>query len=175
MFPLLGQFGQFVHTKSLHETDETIKELSDSSFLEETLPGSDSYRVHGPVLAFASAKLRHDCTAATRRTVVHVQASYLSRLDVLLRFSDGGGGAAWRGCCELGGLATLAALWQSLENLRETGADVGSRSGSAPLLDCLTYERALKEMGLCTEAACGYWAAAKLLQLQVCRCVRVRA
>ncbi|CAM9362941.1 unnamed protein product, partial [Laminaria digitata] len=113
--------------QSPRETDETIKKLADRSLLEEALPGSDSYHVHGPILSFAKAKLlRPDCPTATKETVVHLQASYLGRVDVLLRFSDGGGGAAWRGCSELGGIVALAALWESVESLRAGCSGCGS-------------------------------------------------
>ena len=159
----------YIRTQSPRETDETINKLVDRSFLQEALPGSESYRVHGPVLSFAKAKLQRDGATTTRETVVRLQASYLGRVDVLLRFADGSGGASWRGCSELGGLVALSALWQSVERLRAgcSGGGGGGGKGSARLLGCMTYEPALKHMGLCAEAACGYWAAAKLLQLQV--------
>lgn len=111
----------------------------------------------------------------TREAAVASQARYLSRVDVLLRFSGGGGGGAGgsgaaekkagevaRRCGEkllLGGLPALAALWQSLEDLRSTA--------TAPPLLQDAYRAALQELGVCVEAASGYWGVAKLLQLQV--------
>lgn len=175
------------------------------SLLSETHLGSRCYRVHAPILAFAKTLLllqdspyrrgvaeeeteeakdeeekEETETAAamgTREAAVASQARYLSRVDVLLRFSGGGGGGGGgaggsdaaqkveqvaRRCGEkllLGGLPTLATLWQSLE-------DKSSVATAPPLLQD-AYRAALQDLGECVKAASGYWGAAKLLQLQV--------
>lgn len=200
--------------KGVHQTARTIEELSGTSFLNETHPGSRCYRVHDPVLAFAKTVLlrrdvappggrrrgvaeegkptaeedddgAHDEAAAmaTRNAAVASQARYLGRVNTLLRFSGGGSGTsvgeteAARRCGEmvlLGGLPALAALWQSMEDVRSAGgcggrgreSETASMAATGPLLEH-AYGVALEGMGECVEAASGYWAAAKLMQLQV--------
>lgn len=126
----------------------------------------------------------HDEATATRtkKAAVTSQARYLSRANTLLRFSGGGSGSSVgesevaRRCGEmvlLGGLPALAALWQSLDDLgpeggcgRDQEGEAASIAASRPLLG-RAYGAALEGMGVCVEAASGYWAAAKLMQLQV--------
>ena len=118
-------------------------------------------------------------TGTRKAAAVASQARYLSRVDTLLRFSGGGGGSgtsvgeaeAARRCGEmvlLGGLPALAALWRSLEDIRwsEDIWSAWTRTTTRSLLED-AYGAALEGMGACVEAASGYWAAAKLLQLQV--------
>lgn len=127
--------------------------------------------------------------AATRarKAALVSQARYLSRVNTLLRFSGGGSGTsvgeteAARRCGEtvlLGGLPALAALWQSLEDVRRSGGgcDWCSRdqedeaslimAATGPVLE-RAYGASLEGIGVCVEAASGYWAASKLMQLQV--------
>ncbi|CAN0046685.1 unnamed protein product, partial [Ectocarpus fasciculatus] len=123
---------------------------------------------------------------STREAVVANQMGYLRRPGTLSRFSYSGGGSngvigveagAARGCGDgilLGGLQALAALWQSLEDLRSDGGcycgrQTSDRNEAAPrprpfVRDA--YGASLQEMFVCVEAASGYWAVAKLLQLQ---------
>lgn len=128
-------------------------------------------------------------TGTRKAAAVASQARYLSRVNTLLRFSGGGGSGtsvgeaeAARRCGEmvlLGGLPALAALWRSLEDIRwsERGGcgrargqedkwSAWTRTTTRSLLED-AYGAALEGMGACVEAASGYWAAAKLLQLQV--------
>lgn len=181
------------------QTVRTIEKLTDVSFLNETHSGSRCYRVHDPILAFAKTVLlsrdrpvaadeegspHGAATAATRtrKVAVALQARYLSRVNTLLRFSGGGGGSsvveaeAARRCGDmvlLGGLPALAALWQSLEDLRPEGGrgrdqqeEANQMAATPPLLEN-AYGDALEGMGSCVEAASGYWAAAKLLQVLI--------
>lgn len=124
-------------------------------------------------------------TSTAAAAVVASQARYLGRVNTLLRFSGGGSGTnvgeaeAARRCGEmvaLGGLPALAALWQALEGVRSEGGRGRDPEGEAlsaeaeaatgPLLEG-AYGAALEGMGVCVEAASGYWAAAKLMQLRV--------
>eukprot|EP00752_Nemacystus_decipiens_P005163 g4686.t1 len=123
----------------------------------------------------------------TRKAAVAAQARYLSRINTLLRFSGGGSGTsvgaveAARRCGEtvlLGGLPALAALWRSLEDVRwsqggggggdrdldQEGEAASATAGTESLVGH-AYGAALEGMGVCVEAASGYWAAAKLMQL----------
>ncbi|CAM9782268.1 unnamed protein product [Ectocarpus sp. 8 AP-2014] len=124
---------------------------------------------------------------STREAAVANQVGYLSRSSTLSRFSYSGGGSngviggeagAARGCGGdgkmLGGLQALAALWQSLEDLRSgdgcyCGHQASASNDAAPrprpfVRDA--YGASLQETFVCVPAAFGYWAAAKLLQLQ---------
>ncbi|CAM9225561.1 unnamed protein product [Ectocarpus sp. 4 AP-2014] len=124
---------------------------------------------------------------STREAAVVNQVGYLSRSSTLSRFSYSGGGSngviggeagAARGCggdgMMLGGLQALAALWQSLEDLRSCdgcycGHQTSASNDAAPrprpfVRDA--YGASLQETFACVPAAFGYWAAAKLLQLQ---------
>ncbi|CAB1117060.1 unnamed protein product [Ectocarpus sp. CCAP 1310/34] len=124
---------------------------------------------------------------STREAAVTNQVGYLSRSSTLSRFACSGGGSngviggeagAARGCggdgMMLGGLQALAALWQSLEDLRSgngcyCGHQTPASNDAAPrprpfVRDA--YGASLRETFPCVPAAFGYWTAAKLLQLQ---------
>ncbi|CBJ26008.1 armadillo/beta-catenin repeat family protein / U-box domain-containing protein [Ectocarpus siliculosus] len=125
---------------------------------------------------------------STREAAVVNQVDYLSRPGILSRFSYSGGGSNGvigdggeagiaLGCGDgmlLGGLPALAALWQSLEDLRSDDdcycerfrIVMGRRQSPRRRFLGDAYGASLQRMGVCVEAAFGYWAAAKLLQLQ---------
>ncbi|CAM9558911.1 unnamed protein product [Ectocarpus sp. 12 AP-2014] len=124
---------------------------------------------------------------STREAAVANQVGYLSRSSTLSRFSYSGGGSngviggeagAARGCggdgMMLGGLQALAALWQSLEDLRSgdgcyCGHQISASNDAAPRLRPFVrdaYGASLQDTFACVPAAFGHWAAAKLLQLQ---------
>ncbi|CAN0064908.1 unnamed protein product [Ectocarpus sp. 4 AP-2014] len=149
--------------------------------------GPDGFRCRchlGGEKAAASTTAR-----STREAAVVNQVDYLSRPGILSRFSysgggsngvigDGGDAGTARGCggdgMLLGGLPALAALWQSLEDLRSDDGCycerfrivTGRRQSPRRRFLRDAYGASLQRMGVCVEAAFGYWAAAKLLQLQ---------
>ncbi|CAM9295753.1 unnamed protein product, partial [Ectocarpus sp. 13 AM-2016] len=148
--------------------------------------GSDAFRCRchlGGEKAAASTTAR-----STREAAVVNQVDYLSRPGILSRFSYSGGGSngvigdggeagTALGCGDgmlLGGLPALAALWQSLEDLRSDDGCycerlrivTGRRHSPRRRFLRDAYGASLQRMGVCVEAAFGYWAAAKLLQLQ---------
>lgn len=120
------------------------------------------------------------------------QAAYLSRADVLLRYSSDDaacGGSSGGGSGEedagdamvspLGGLEALAILWGFVGRSYAscfTKSDGGEGSTGSDTRACLfgattaaaAYTAGLRDMGVCARAAFGFWAAAKLLlMLQV--------
>ncbi|CAB1117058.1 unnamed protein product [Ectocarpus sp. CCAP 1310/34] len=148
--------------------------------------GPDGFRCRchlGGEKAAASTTAR-----STREAAVVKQVDYLSHPGILSRFSHSGGGsydvigdggeagtALGRGDgMVLGGLPALAALWQSLEDLRSDDGCYCERfrivtaRRQSPRRRFVrdAYGASLQRMGVCVEAAFGYWAAAKLLQLQ---------
>lgn len=185
-----------------------MSKLVDRCLLQEWNPVSRHYNVPDMVLAVAKRKLvddndnennSNDMTVvvddnsdrdrdsdrdrhAVVRAVASRQARYLGDLDVLLRYASHSAGDSGG---VVGNLESLAALWQSLEELcsrcvaaaaavagrgRDDGSTVVSSSSSwspSLLLNRATYGDALEEAGECARAAAGYWAAATLLQLQV--------
>lgn len=101
------------------------------------------------------------------------QTEYLSRVDVLLRYSGAVDVDNTPADCSsgevLGGLTSLAALWWAVEELSGARLDahrLDDRSKKT-LLSGSTYGPTLRTMGTCAKAAFGLWAAAKLLMLAV--------
>lgn len=139
------------------------------------------YRLHEPLQAYAKAQLRRS-SPSTVEAVTLRQAAYVGNVGMLsisspvalpsssssspsmsnLSYSDRGHPSNLNDDIR-GDLEYLACLWRSVEDVR--AADVGNDTGA--LLSCATYMPALKDMGVCSKAAAGYWAAAKLLLLHV--------
>lgn len=185
------------------DTKRTVARMVGKYFLKVESRESNDFRVPSPVLFFARRYLlllNHpgsdeknegsSCDSgggddgltkssprrpreALAMIATERQTEYLSRVDVLLRYSgavdvDG----TPRDCSSgevLGGLTSLAALWWSVEELSGVRPDahrLDDRSQKTSLSGS-TYGPSLKNMGTCAKAAFGLWAAAKLLVLAV--------
>lgn len=185
------------------DTKRTVARLVDKYLLKVEYTESNDFSVPSPVLFFTRRHLlllnhpgsdeanggsscdgggggdsvtesstRRPCEAlamiATER-----QAKYLSRVDVLLRYSGAIDVDDARSDCTtgeaLGGLTSLAALWWSVEELSGVRPDAHHRDerSQRTLLSGSTYGPSLRNMGTCAKAVSGLWAAAKLLALVV--------